>query len=210
MGTLRLLAALAFGVSAVAFAWQAWRALRRGQARAEAPARGRARDGVVYAFGRGMSPWAKESARQHPVVYMAGLLYHLGIFASLGIVVLAIAGVPRLESVSFVSAPLLVLSLVAGVALLARRIATPGLRAVSCPDDFTSNVAVTLLVASALVSVADGGHAPSLLVVGTLVLLYAPLGKIRHCVFFFLARAGFGRLMGRRGVLPGAAHGARP
>lgn len=209
MGTLRLVAALAFVVSAVALARQARRALSLGRPRVEAPARGRARDGVAYAFGRGMSPWAKESARLHPAVYVAGVLYHLGILVSIGFAGVAVAGVRWPGSVSVVAAPLLALSFVAGIGLLLRRVATPGIRAVSSPDDYASNVAVTLLVASALVSLASGGSAPSLLVVATLVLLYAPLGKIRHCVFFFLARAGFGRLLGRRGVLPGVAHGAR-
>lgn len=210
MGTLRALAAVAFVVSIAALTWQARRALSQGRPRAEAPARGHARDGVVYAFGRGMSPWAKESARLHPAVYVAGVLYHIGIIASIGFAGLAMAGAPWLDGLSVVAAPLLALSLVAGIALLVRRIATPGLRAVSSPDDYASNVAATLLPASALVAVASGAYTPSLLIVATVVFLYAPLGKIRHCVFFFLARTRFGRLLGRRGVLPGVAHGAHP
>lgn len=210
MGILRALAGLAFLVSIAALAWQARRALSLGSPRVEAPPRGRARDGVAYAFGRGMSPWAKESARLHPAVYVAGALYHVGIFTSIGVVGLAVAGAPWLDRVSVVAAPLLALSALAGIGLLARRVATPGLRTVSSPDDYASNLAATLLIVAALVSMASDGPAPSLLVVATLVFLYAPLGKIRHCVFFFLARAGFGRLLGRRGVLPGVAHGVLP
>ena len=39
--------------------------------------------------------------------------------------------------------------------------------------------------------------------------LYAPLGKIRHCVFFFLARGLFGARLGRRGIITSALHGGR-
>jgi hypothetical protein len=209
MDTLRLAAALAFAVSVAALVWQARRASSLGPSRVEAPARGVSWDGVVYAFGRGMSPWAKDSARQHLAVYVAGVVYHLGVFASLGLVLLAVVGAPWLDRIAWIAAPLLGCSLIAGATLLVRRVGARRLRALSSPDDFASNVLVTLLVASALVSVAGGGYAPSLLVTATLVFLYAPLGKIRHCVFFFLARAQFGRLMGRRGVLPGGVHGAR-
>jgi len=32
--------------------------------------------------------------------------------------------------------------------------------------------------------------------------LYIPVGKIRHCFFFFYSRILFGLFYGRRGVLP--------
>ena len=46
----------------------------------------------------------------------------------------------------------------------------------------------TLLVAFYLVSAA--------------MLIYLPLGKIRHCLYFFFSRTFFGKFFGRRGVLP--------
>ena len=41
-----------------------------------------------------------------------------------------------------------------------------------------------------------------------LLLAYAPLGKIRHCLFFFTTRSAFGTFFGRRGTYPpgGSAH----
>ena len=38
--------------------------------------------------------------------------------------------------------------------------------------------------------------------VAMLLLAYAPLGKIRHCLFFFIARGHLGRHYGRRGTFP--------
>jgi hypothetical protein len=37
------------------------------------------------------------------------------------------------------------------------------------------------------------------------LLLYVPLGKIRHCLFFFATRYHTGIYFGRRGTLPPAA-----
>ena len=38
-----------------------------------------------------------------------------------------------------------------------------------------------------------------------LLLVYLPLGKLRHAVFFFVARGDYGRRLGFRGVYPPAA-----
>jgi hypothetical protein len=41
-----------------------------------------------------------------------------------------------------------------------------------------------------------------------LLLVYAPLGKIRHCLFFFSTRSQLGAFFGRRGTYPpgGSTH----
>ena len=52
------------------------------------------------------------------------------------------------------------------------------------------------------------GNGPSscalamLLIAAMVLLCYAPLGKIRHCLFFFLSRYHLGRHFGRRGTFP--------
>jgi len=203
----RLLAIVAFTVAVVSLARQARQALVLGTRRVDAPARGSAWRGVLYAFGPGMSPWAKESARAHPMVYAAGLAYHVGVFAALGLAAGAAAGAAWPARLGPVLALIFSLALAAGLGLLARRIRVRVVRAISSPDDYASNLFVDALVTSALLSTLAGAYMPSLLLTASAVLLYAPLGKIRHCVFFFLARAGFGRLLGRRGVLPRAAGG---
>ena len=207
MTALRLLAVVAFVLAAVSLARQARAALAFGPRRAEAPARGAAWRGVLYAFGPGLSPWAKESARAHPLVYVAGLMYHVGVFTALGLAACAIVGMRWPGRLGPALAVVFVLALAAGLGLLARRVRVPALRAISSPDDYASNLFVSALVTSGLLSALAGAYMPSLLLTATAVLAYAPLGKIRHCVFFFLARVGFGRLLGRRGVLPHPAGG---
>jgi hypothetical protein len=49
----------------------------------------------------------------------------------------------------------------------------------------------------------EGGVAAFLIYAGVLF-LYFPLGKLRHAVFFFVARADYGRRLGYRGVYPPA------
>ena len=38
--------------------------------------------GILYAFGKGMLPWEKESVKNHLISYFAGIFYHLGIFSA--------------------------------------------------------------------------------------------------------------------------------
>ncbi|MBK9302930.1 MAG: hypothetical protein IPM94_03315 [bacterium] len=70
--------------AAVALAVQAARARAYGRRPLYAPAAGSAARGVLYAFGPGMSPLAKESTRTHPWAYALGVAYHLGVFAAFG------------------------------------------------------------------------------------------------------------------------------
>ena len=44
---------------------------------------GSVKKGIIYSFTGAMSPTAKESAYLHLPTYVAGLLYHAGIFTSL-------------------------------------------------------------------------------------------------------------------------------
>ena len=36
---------------------------------------------------------------------------------------------------------------------------------------------------------------------GAVMLIYVPLGKIRHCIYFFFSRRFFGLFVGRRAVI---------
>ncbi len=90
---------------------------------------------------------------------------------------------------------------VAGAGLLVKRPATFALRAISTPDDYVANVLVTAFVIAAAATVRTGKFAVPFLAIAVLLLLYVPLGKIRHCALFFVSRITFGRFFGRRGVL---------
>ncbi len=196
--------------AAAALAFQAWRA--RGAVRREvAEPSGSALAGAVYGFTVAMSPLRKESASRHPLAFGAGILLHLGVAAALAIVVLsAVAPGPR-PRLGPVLAGVAAAGLAACVGLLVRRLATADLRGMSPPDDYVANLAVALLLASSLAYRLDALPAGTLHVLAALVLLYVPLGKLRHGLFFFLARGDLSSRLGGRGVYPAAARrgGAR-
>lgn len=149
-----------------------------------------------------MSPRKKESAYLHLPTYTAGILYHLGTFLGILIFFTSLAGwaipSPFLQAV----AVFLALSGLAGAAILVKRIWKKGLRSLSLPDDYLSNLLVTgfhLLTATGLLF-------PRLLPLYYLwcgfLLLYIPFGKLRHLLYFFAARVQLGYFFGWRDSWP--------
>jgi len=157
--------------------------------------------GIVFAFGTGMLPWEKESARRHLTTYLAGIVYHFGLFTAAGYVLWRLlSGIPSGGSALLLA--LLLPAAAAGVFLLLKRIFVRNMRRISVPDDYISNLLVTLFLAAVVTDVVSGAFTTGLYVTTSLLLLYIPLGKIRHCVFFFYARYLLGRFYGRRGTWP--------
>jgi hypothetical protein len=183
------------------------RARAHGRVEYFAPAAGRAMGGVAYAFGPGMSPTAKESAREHLATYFAGVGYHIGIFAGFVSLALLIAGIISNGAAApgawlrILQAFCLVGAL-CGAGLLIKRARSPQLRRLSCPDDYVANLLTTAF--AGLASVAP--FSPTLrsvwLAESIVLLLYMPIGKIKHCFFFFTTRYYLGTHFGRRNVLP--------
>jgi len=158
--------------------------------------------GVAYAFGWGMLPWEKESAARHLPTYIGGVLYHGGIFAAiLSVLCLAACILIPTVIVSILRA-LMAVGFLAGTGLLLKRAIKPRMRYLSCPDDFAANILVDVFVLSGFFAFWVAAAKPVFLIVGMATFLYIPLGKIRHCFFFFYSRLLFGFYFGRRGVLP--------
>jgi hypothetical protein len=158
--------------------------------------------GVAYVFGLGMSPTAKESAREHLSTYFGGVGYHLGVFAGLAYLLTLLAG---MDIGGFLLRALQVLSLlgaVCGLSLLVKRLLSPNLRRLSCPDDYLANLLTTGFAALAFAALVSSPLQPVFLAESALLLLYLPLGKIKHCFFFFTTRYYLGAHFGRRGTFP--------
>jgi hypothetical protein len=167
-----------------------------------APPAGSAASGVRYAFTTAFLPWAKESARRHLPTYLAGLVYHAGIFAMLARLVLTLVVPARLGWLEYDLAALLAASLACGLALLAKRRADAKQRAISVPDDFVANLLVDAALAGAIAAALSPALVPVFQLAGAALLLYAPLGKLRHMLFLLTSRRLWGEYYGRRGVLP--------
>jgi len=204
---LRLGVAICAVGAAVALLLQVVRTRSFGTRPPVAEAQGSALRGILYAFGPGMAPSAKESTRTHPFVYALGVGYHLGIFTAFGVLIwsmrdAAAGGALPPAPVRQVALVLTALGTIGGLGLLVRRARGPLLRAISIPDDYLANLLTTAFIALAGLRLLAGSLERALLVGAMMLLLYIPLGKIRHCLFFFPARWNLGRHYGRRGTFP--------
>jgi hypothetical protein len=158
--------------------------------------------GIIYALGKGLAPWEKESARKHLPTYLAGICYHIGIFAGLFYLVSLV--IPfRLGSLILIILRMFILvGTLCGIGLFAKRSLKPYLRKISYPDDYVSNLLVDGFLIMAFIDTFHGNMRAILFIVAIILALYIPLGKIRHCFYFFYSRILFGFFFGRRGVLP--------
>jgi hypothetical protein len=167
--------------------------------------RGYAGNGIIYAFGRGMVE--KESVSLHLPTFVGGVLYHGAVFAAFLYLFWTVL-FPGTVLLLKVFRIVLLAGAVVGLSLLFKRASKPHLRRLSCPDDFFANLFVDAFLLLAFVHTLLPSVEPALFVVAALLFLYIPLGKIRHCFFFFATRLAFGLHYGRRGALPGSSREA--
>jgi hypothetical protein len=169
---------------------------------------GEVHTGVAYSFTAGMSPKKKESAYLHLPTYAAGMIFHLGIFLSLLLYLVMLFYLPEPGSLlRIIPAVLLSVSTVCGLAILIKRFVSPLLRNLSNPDDYISNMLVTLCQLTLALYLAFPATGKLFWLISALLWLYFPLGKLKHAVYFFAARYHLGFFYGRRGVWPAPKNG---
>jgi hypothetical protein len=157
---------------------------------------------IQYSFTKAMSPAKKESAFLHLPTYIAGIIYHLGTFLSIFIFFMVYLNFKFNHLTGIIAASLLILTGMSGIGILVKRIVKKNLLALSNPDDFISNILVTLFqLASAYILIVDNGMI-LYSIICSLLLLYLPLGKLKHAFYFFAARYHLGRFYGWRNVWP--------
>jgi len=167
------------------------------------PGKGSANLGVLYAFTLGMLPWKKESARLHWVVYLRGICFHIGIFAGILALLLSIFSIAGGGTLSLVLSILMWIGAVAGVAAIISRAADANLRGISNPDDYISPALIILFMSTGALHVTGLIGAVYFYVAASVLCLYLPWSKVRHCVYFFFSRGKIGAMMGHRGLLNG-------
>ncbi len=195
---------IALALLVLLYAIKVWQISRLPMPPEMAPARGDATRGVASSFAWPFLPWTMESTRQHWVRWLAFGLYHIGIL----IAILASFTIPFFPQVMIwpvrvVMVVLIALALVAGLLKLAWRFSRPEIRYVSTPDDFFSLVVLQiwfLLAIPALLVYSPGWLIPYF-VLTALLLVYVPLSKISHYIYWFFARFIFGVRYGRRGII---------
>lgn len=157
---------------------------------------------MPYAFVGAMSPAKKESAFLYLPTYTAGIIYHLGTFSALALFFIIIFGLNLPPTLSLILSGMFTISGLCGFGILIKRILKSQMRELSNPDDYISNLLVSIFQwASAGVLLSDSLITVYLLIAG-LLFLYIPVGKLKHTVYFFAARYHLGFFFGHRGVWP--------
>ena len=173
------------------------------------PIKGNIPNGIKYAFTTGMMPWTKESTRIHMIAYLRGIGFHIGIFAAIGAVIISPfwGYLPSLLSWALIW--ILTIGALLGAAGGVMRIAEHNLRGLSLPDDHFAVWLTTLFITVAGLAVLNETFMIPMYIVSGVTFAYIPLGKIRHCLYFFFSRLFFGKFFGRRAVFPhGVPHRA--
>jgi len=166
------------------------------------PGKGHATHGVIYAFTAGMMPWAKESTRLHVLAYLRGIGFHVGVFMAIAAVIVSPWWIFFPAGLKLSLAVVLMLGALLGAVGGIMRLVERNLRGLSLPDDHFAVWWTTLFIAvTGLALLSEAFYFP-MYIVAAVTFAYVPLGKIRHCLYFFFSRAFFGKFFGRRAVFP--------
>ncbi|MHC1708125.1 MAG: hypothetical protein AB9842_11490 [Bacteroidales bacterium] len=196
------LAIAAFTVFTISLAFHLVRLIMAGNPKEYAPHNGKIRPAVFYSFTGAMSPVKKESAYLHLPTYTAGLIYHFGSFAAIFMWALSwFIDFQQFTFTLFISL-FFITSCCCGIAILIKRTVKKELRGISNPDDYISNVLVTIFQLISAMYLTNLATAEIYYIMSAILLVYFPLGKLKHALYFFAARYHLGLFYGSRGVWP--------
>ncbi len=164
--------------------------------------KGDLKSGVAYSFLGAMNPVKKESAYLHLPTYVGGVLYHLGTFASGVLLIVFFFDLPLSDAERWPLIVLLAVSGFSGIGMLIKRCVVGKVNALSSPDDYISNLLVTVFQFLSLGMIIDSSSAPAYFLSAAVLLFYVPIGKLKHVYYFFAARYHLGVFYGWRGVWP--------
>lgn len=205
---LRLAALIALGWAPLALVVQFVFLRARGSRTMHAKPAGSPSGGLRHALAASLLPGGPWGFPGSLLLYLATLAFHAGMLAGLillgALVFHAHLSTPVLHGLGIVT----LLGLLAALYLLLRRVVSQRLRALSIADDHLSGFLAAAFLGLAAGRAVSAAFEPWFLLGATLLLLYLPVGKLRHGLYFLLSRTATGAFFGRRGVLhPGRRHG---
>jgi nitrate reductase gamma subunit len=174
--------------------------------------------GIVKSFAKGILiwpfiPWVKNTFNRNPVTYLAGGLFHLGLFV---VLILGTAHMLVWKSLLGFGWPTLPLpivdwfaagAIVAMIALLINRIVNPVLRLLTGPAEWLNWLVVFLPMVTGYIMTHHLFFPYEMLfslhmLAVDVLLIWIPLSRISHFMFYFFARAIHGADFGKRAVTP--------
>ncbi len=193
----------AFILCLISLSFHLFRLIRLGPPKDFSKSKGDVGKAIGYSFTGGMNPMKKESAYLHLPTYLAGLMYHAGTFvALLFFVIKSILDITLPFWLQMAIVSLLILSASSGLGIFFKRLTVKKLSSLSNPDDYISNLFVTVFQVVTFIFLVDQSFAPYYLVWAGLLFLYIPVGKLKHLLYFFSARIHLGFFYGWRGTWP--------
>ncbi len=175
-----------------------------------------ARRGIAYSLANVAMPWAMESTRTRPFMYLQFAVFHAGVAAAilLSFLIPYAPGIVAHRPVAIAFQAVTAAACAVGVLRLVRRVSRPLMRAISSPDDYFSLALLTvwlLFAALAAPNRAAGGEGTLLafFFLTAFFLVYVPFSKISHYLYYPFTRYYLGKSTGRRGVFP-IQRGPRP
>lgn len=192
----------ALTICLIVFAAHFLRLIRLGKPRDYSKKAGRPAAGIVYSFTSAMDPRNKESAFLNLPTYTAGIIYHLATFVSLIIFFLLLGNFQPGPLLQMVSTLIAFTGAMAGTAILIKRINDKKLRWLSNPDDYISNLLVTIFQLFTGLTLLIPVLYPIYMIMAAVLFLYMPVGKLKHIIYFFAARYHLGLFYGWRNVWP--------
>ena len=198
----RIISLIAFLICCISLTYHFIRLIRLGSPKDFSIKRGNLKSAIFYSFLGAMNPLKKESAYLHLPTYAAGIMYHIGTFISIAIFFLFLFNISFSYTFQWVLICLLIASSISGLGIFMKRIIIKKLRFLSNPDDYISNLLVTTFQLFTLIVIVNETFTPYYFICAGLLLLYLPLGKLKHSLYFFAARYHLGFFYGWRGIWP--------
>ena len=193
---------IAVAICLVSFAFHFIRLIRLGKPHDLSAKAGNTGTAIVYSFTSAMNPVNKESAFLHLPTYAAGIVYHIATFVSFAAFILILFAVNMHQTLVIVFVLAAFAGTFSGMAMLVKRMADKKLRKLSNPDDYISNLLVTLFQLITGLVLLTGDFYITYMLIAALMFLYMPIGKLKHIIYFFSARYHLGFFYGWRNVWP--------
>jgi nitrate reductase gamma subunit len=187
-----------------------------GWSRDQVPTKGSKTSGVIMSFLKGVLiwpfiPWVKNTFRKNPVIYLAGGLFHLGLFVVLFLGTAHMLVWKSLLGFGWYTLPLPIVdwlaaaSIVAMVALFINRLMNPVLKLITGSAEWMNLLFVFLPMVTGYAMTHHMFFRYEVLyslhmITVNLLLIWIPFSRISHFMFYFFSRFIHGQEFGKRGV----------